>query len=97
MEFNCTRRIRRYGDSFAVSLNKHLMERKGFKLGDTVTVKISPFQNQTQKDKLFADLAAERMQKDGTKTLVVKMPEEQKENEPKEEQTEEHKDDITKT
>ena len=80
MEIKQIRTIKKWGDSFGVTLNTKLMRKKKFKVGDAVEVTIRKVKlSKEEKDKLFAELAGEKMKKANIKELKLKIVEPNKE------------------
>ena len=70
-KFRCTKPLIRFGDaSWAVTLNRHLMIKKGFELGDVVKITIEPFESEDQKKRDLFKLATEISGKEAKKLIV---------------------------
>ena len=68
-----SRKIITYGDSWGVSLNKAIMKRKGFNIGEIVRVTVEPELDENLKEVIFAEVAAKKMRAEKTNLLTIKL------------------------
>jgi len=72
LEINTTKRLISFGSCYGITLNTKMLEAKGYKLGDFVSVNIKPFISQTQKNNIFSEVAKDIME-ESKKPLLIKM------------------------
>ena len=77
-KFNCTRRLLKIGDSWAITFNKSLMNKKGFTIGDIVEVSVISTEDDSKKDETLINLVGEKMKKDNKKELTFKIVNDEK-------------------
>ena len=70
-KYICTRRLRKWGDSLVVALNRKQLEKKGMVEGDIVHVDVELLEN--VKDKELVRLIGEKMKKENVKELKIKL------------------------
>lgn len=71
-KFRCTKRIVQFGGSWAVTLNKYMLPKKNFQLGDVVKVTLEHLDEKDVANRVSATEVSKMMEERGVDKLIIR-------------------------